>query len=37
MLADLSSFLGNVFFALLMGVVGLGAGWILHKKYGNKI
>jgi hypothetical protein len=36
-LADISDFLGNVFFALLLGVIGLGAGWFLCKKYGAKV
>jgi hypothetical protein len=37
MLADLSSFLGSVFFAVLCGVVGFGAGWLLRKQYGDKV
>lgn len=36
MLADASSFLGSVFFALLLGVVGLCAGFVLARKYGKK-
>lgn len=36
MLADASSFLGSVFFALLLGVVGFGAGVWASRKYGKK-
>lgn len=36
MLADFSSLLGSFWFALLLGAVGVGAGWILRGKYGNK-
>lgn len=36
MLADASSFLGSVFFALLLGVVGFGAGIVAARKYGKK-
>ena len=36
MLADFSDFLGNLWFAGLLGVLGLGAGWFLCKKYGSK-
>lgn len=32
MLADASSFLGSVFFALLLGVVGFAAGYYLRGK-----
>jgi hypothetical protein len=35
-LADFSDFLGNLWFAALLGVLGLGAGWFLCKKYGSK-
>jgi hypothetical protein len=35
-LADFSDFLGNLWFAGLLGVLGLGAGWFLCKKYGSK-
>ena len=35
-LASFDSFLGSLWFALLLGAVGLGAGWYLCKKYGSK-
>ena len=35
-LADFSDFLGNLWFAGLAGVIGLGTGWFLCKKYGSK-
>ena len=35
-LANFSDFLGNLWFAGLLGVIGLGAGWFLCKKYGSK-
>lgn len=37
MLADFSSFLGSLWFALLLGAVGVGAGWYLCKKHGSKL
>jgi hypothetical protein len=36
LLADFSSFLGSLWFALLLGAVGFGAGWVLRGKYGSK-
>lgn len=36
-LASISDFLGNLWFALLLGAVGIGAGWFLCKKYGSKV
>ena len=33
-LADFSDFLGNLWFALLLGAIGFGAGWYLCKKKG---
>jgi hypothetical protein len=33
-LADFSSFLGSLWFAALLGVVGFVAGWVLCKKKG---
>lgn len=31
-LADLSSFIGSVFFGLLLGCIGVGVGWWLRGK-----
>lgn len=36
-LADLSSFLGSLWFAGLLGVVGFVAGWYICKKHGSKL
>ncbi len=36
-LASFSDFLGNIWFAALMGVVGFGAGVYMCKKYGHKL
>lgn len=36
-LADFSSFLGSLWFAALLGVVGFVAGWVLCKKNGCKL
>jgi hypothetical protein len=36
-LASFSDFLGNLWFAALMGVVGFGAGWYICKKHGSKV
>ena len=36
-LADFSSFLGSLWFAVLLGLVGFGAGVYLCKKHGSKI
>ena len=36
MLADFSSVLGSLWFSLLLGAGGLGAGWFLRGKYGSK-
>ncbi len=35
-LADFSSFLGSLWFAALLGVVGFVAGWVFCKKQGSK-
>ena len=35
-LADFSSFLGSLWFAVLLGLVGFGAGVYLCTKHGNK-
>jgi hypothetical protein len=32
-----SDFLGNIWFAGLAFVLGVGAGWVLRGKYGSKI
>ncbi len=36
-LASFSDFLGNIWFAGLVGVVGFVAGWYICKKYGHKL
>jgi len=36
-LADFSSFLGSLWFAVLLGLVGFGAGVYLCKKHGSKL
>jgi hypothetical protein len=36
-LASFSDFLGNIWFAALLGVVGFGAGWYVCKKHGSKV
>ena len=36
MLADFSDFLGNLWFAGLLGVIGFVAGWYICKKHGSK-
>jgi hypothetical protein len=35
-LADISSFLGSLWFAGLLGALGFVAGWFLCKKHGSK-
>jgi hypothetical protein len=32
----MDAFLGSLWFALLLGAVGLGAGWFLRGKYGAR-
>jgi hypothetical protein len=36
LLADVSSLLGSLWFALLLGAVGFVAGWFLRSKHGAK-
>jgi hypothetical protein len=36
-LADFSDFLGSLWFAGMLALVGFGAGWFLCKKYGSKL
>lgn len=36
MLADFSSTLGSIWFALAAAAIAFGAGWVLRGKYGHK-